>query len=98
MTVRSWFLSRRALERSTDDAFAALRQSQHVVARLSRDLEAACGETERLREERAFWLLTSSCSDPASHVRLAAALHRADAELQEARGEDPHRASLEETA
>lgn len=96
--IRSWFLTRRQLEQTAEDAWRALRQSQHVVARLSRDLEALASECERLREERAFWLLTSSCSDPANHVRLAAQLQRADALLAEAQGVEPHRASLGEAS
>lgn len=99
MTFSDWLHKTRAtLIRERDEAWDGIRTSQHTIARLRADLEAARGECERLREDLAFALLTSTCSDPAAHVRLAAQLARRDSELQEARGEDPHRASLGEAS
>lgn len=75
-----WFRSRASL-------LAELRHSRLCQRQAYTALVVA-------HRESGMWQELASCNDPANHRRLAQQLHQAQVALAEARGEDPHEASL----
>lgn len=86
--ILCWFREQRALVRHLDDAHRALRSAV-------RDLRVLGEQHARLADDVRLYSQVATCTDPASHIRLAHRLEQAEAQLQEATGVDAHRHSVE---